>query len=221
MAPQGIGPDTARKLARYAMSASRLAPDVYNPASAMDQVLEQIRPGLSQTVTSKAGAMMLKGVQPQAALEEALTEAFVALRPRGALSGLGGLGTTTTTTRTTTTISAAEAARRNQQARTDRLSAAGGLVSDIGGAVTGLIEGITGAVTGVQEQRRLRDQQNFEQRMAQAQADQRAAEDAAIRDATALPRVGGARGIGLGTILLGALGLAAAGGAIYFMTKKK
>lgn len=207
-----MGPDTARAYARYAMAASKLAPGLYNPASAMDQVLESINPGLSKTVTTKAGAMMMKGVQPQVALEEALTESFVALAPKypkyPKAPAMSGLGTTTTTTVTRTGAAA-------------RLSAGADLASSIGTAVAGLLEGVTGLVVGVQTQRRERDQQNFEQRMAEANAARQEAEAAALREAGALGPVATGGGLGAGTILLGVLGLAAAGGAIYLITKKK
>lgn len=207
-----MGPETARHLARYTMSAARLAPDVYNPASAMDQVLESISPGLSKTVTTRAGAMMLKGVHPKTALEQSLAESFVALAPKYPKApAMGGLGTTTTTTTETTRYTG----------RAATLHSAGSLIDAVGGAVSGLISGITELTVGVQTQRRADAQQSFEQRMAQANADRRAAEDAAIQEAGGLPRMASAGGIGMGTILLGALGLATAGGAIYFITKKK
>ena len=243
------GTETARALARYAMSVSRLAPGAYNPASAMDQALESIKPGLSSKVTAKADAMIRAGVHPQAALEQALTENFDALYPATGMSGLGawlapkrsgyarvlgpampavpqvpqrglnGLGTTTTTvhTSTTTTRPASIAVAEAQATRMDSI---GNLIGHVGEAFSSLATGITDLVTGTMEQQTVRSQQQFEQRMAQLNADRQAAEDAALREAgSILPAdVGG--GMSGGTILLVVLGLAAAGGAVYLITKK-
>jgi hypothetical protein len=214
--PQTMGPDTARHLARYAIHAAQLAPKLYSPASAMDQVLEAASPGLSKKVTAKASAMMLKGVMPQTALEEAITESFVELAPKypkypkypkvPQQPALNGLGTTTTTTYT---------------GRAATMRGAGSLISDAGGAISALITGITDAVVSVREQQSTQEQQSFDRRMAQLESDRRAAEDAALREAGGLPLQVGGGGIGLGTILLVGLGLATAGGAIYYVTKKK
>ena len=213
--PQTMGPETARALARALMTSSKVAPDLYNPASALDQVLEGVQPGLSPKVTMRARVMIASGVHPQNALEQALAEELVALAPKYAApkypkypkqpalsgcacherDGLGDLGTCG--------------------------SGTAGLVCVIMEGTGALLAGVNTLATGITSETRARDQQRFDQRMTEANAERRAVEDAALREAGSLsPLAPAGGGIGMGTILLGVLGLAAAGGAVYFLTKK-
>jgi hypothetical protein len=220
-----MGPETARALARALMTSSKVAPDLYNPASALDQVLEGVQPGLSPKVTMRARAMIASGVHPANAVEQALAEELIALAPKyvspkypkypkypkqPALSGcacheadgLGDLGT-------------------DPPAAPACGTGTAGLICAALQGAGALLTGVDTLARGITSETRLRDQQRFDQRMSEANADRRAVEDAALREAGALAPlapVGG--GIGMGTILVGALGLAAAGGAIYFLTKK-
>lgn len=228
--------ETARALARYAIATARMAPSMYNPASAMDQLLERIQPGLSSQVTAKASAMIRAGVLPQAALEQALTEAFAARVARSGVSGLGEVWQWSQEGRYPAAPGVYHAGARSRPGRwVSGLSGLGTVqpagtappanrlegVASLLNSIAALGTAIGNAVVGGIEQTGVREQQEYERRMGAAQTEREAAQAAALREAESiLPgEVGG--GIGGGTILLVVLGLAAASGAIYLIGKKK